>query len=896
MKPHYTILLVEDDPGYFFLAKEFLTACHDAIFQLSHIKQSNAAINHLQKSNAHLILLGLSSLDGNGLGVVRRVRDALPTTPVVVLADQMNDVSGRAVIDSGVEDYLIKGKFSQDLFERVVLCALEKSKAREFEKEYETFLGTAFDCLSAGIALLDDSGKILVANRSWQQLARESGTDSFVGGNYLDVCDRAAANGETDAGKFATGIRSVISGTSDSFGMEYLRHTAYQKRWYYGRVARFSASGHSGVVVAHENITEQKKAKEAVEISNSQLLLIIDTSPNCVYITDSQDRYVLVNRALANLFGTTPGQMIGKREREVHDQGFDYKTPFPDTFSGPFVGSGKRTGSHCYDASFTCSDGTRERFNIIKRPIFYLGSENNTLNIAVNVTAHWQVQDELRNSELRLKTILDAQMSRVILLNKQMQVLWPNKKACEEAGLSRSDIINKPCHQLWGRSSSPCKICSVALALDDGQPHSHQQKTSDGRTLRIHGFPVRDKAGKIVSAVEVVEDITGLTRLEGQLRQAQKMESLGTLAGGIAHDFNNILSGILGYTELALEKAKDLPALQGYLSEVYRAGMRATDLTKQILTFSRRTDTELSPLMITPTTREALKLLRSTLPTTIEIRERIDKNLGEILADPTQIHQIIMNLCTNASHAMEPFGGILEVGLSEVQLDEPLTLSVDKLQPGRYIRLTISDTGCGMSPEIITSIFDPYFTTKDLGEGTGLGLSVVHGIVNECGGGVSVVSVQGKGSTFSLYFPITKKNAIRSIEARREPLPTGTEHILVVDDEPAILKVLTVVLQKQGYQVTTDNDSTRALERFKEDSSLFDLVISDVTMPKLKGDSLMAEIKAIKPDIPVILCTGYSNSLSEQKALQVGAAALMIKPIAKKHLLTGIREVLDGVK
>ncbi|WP_083456007.1 PAS domain-containing hybrid sensor histidine kinase/response regulator [Desulfosarcina cetonica] len=641
------------------------------------------------------------------------------------------------------------------------------------------------------------------------------------------------------------------------------------------------------VVIAHENITDRKIAENRYKDSEQRLRLVLDISPNCIFIEDSDGRFILVNQAVADLYGTTIPAMIGKTQKEI--------SPFGFYASGGAHGNAASgsDGDEKKEISFTTADGNIRWFKNVQVPISFPNFPNCLLSFCIDITDQRLAQEALRNSELRLKTILDAQTSMIVLVDPRMRVLWPNREACRVAGMSRQEIIGRPCHALWKDQKAACDDCPVVDAFQNGKKYSIHKKTPDGRVWRIHGFPVRDDAGAIVSAVEVSEDITQRVALEDQLRQAQKMESLGTLAGGIAHDFNNILSAIMGYTELAMEGVDPSAKAHGYIKEVHRAGVRATDLARQILTFSRRTNTDLLPLNIGIIVKEVLKLLRSTLPSSITIKQQIDKKLDPILADPTQIHQIVMNLCTNASHAMEPYGGILEVKLTQSDFTEGMVSTMPNLAPGSYLRLDISDTGCGMPPEIMASIFDPYFTTKDLGEGTGLGLSVVHGIVKDYGGDISVRSTVGEGSTFSILFPAVKAQINKNKSTVEEALPNGSERILMIDDEPVILKVIGDLLSKYGYQVTAENDSLLALEHFKERPDNFDLVLSDVTMPKITGDRLAKEMLAIRPDLPIILCTGYTRLVTEQTIEPIGVRALLHKPVVKSKLLMAIRRLLD---
>ena len=369
------------------------------------------------------------------------------------------------------------------------------------------------------------------------------------------------------------------------------------------------------------------------------------------------------------------------------------------------------------------------------------------------------------------------------------------------------------------------------------------------------------------------------------------MEAIGTLAGGIAHDFNNILSAIMGYTEIALSEAEKQTSLYANLKEVFQAGERAINLVKQILAFSRQAEQEIKPVQVRLIAKEALRFLRASLPTTIEIHQN---NLSDslVMADPTQIHQVIMNLCTNAAHAMREKGGVLGVKLTEVELDTDFTEDHPEIKPGTYLELSVSDTGHGMSKRILNRIFDPFFTTKGKGEGTGMGLAVVHGIVGSYDGMITASSEPGHGSTFKIYLPAVKRQLEQQVESA-EPIPTGTERILFVDDEPALVYIGKQTLEPLGYQVTTRTSSIEALELFKAKPDGFDLVITDMTMPNMTGDDLAGELMQIRPETPIILCTGYSAQINQQQAMAMGVRAFVSKPVLIRDLAETIRKVLE---
>jgi signal transduction histidine kinase/ActR/RegA family two-component response regulator len=393
---------------------------------------------------------------------------------------------------------------------------------------------------------------------------------------------------------------------------------------------------------------------------------------------------------------------------------------------------------------------------------------------------------------------------------------------------------------------------------------------------------------------EMVEERTQkLAKYERQLQQVLKIQAIGTLAGGIAHDFNNILFPIVGYTELTMDEVSEDSVAHKNLEEILKAAHRATELVKQILTFSRQSGQERKPVKVQYILKEALNLLRASIPTSIEIIHNIDDDCNPVMGDATQIHQVIMNLCTNAYQAMQDKGGKLEVILNEVDIGYEETIEKIGMQPGKHLQLTVKDEGCGMDAAVLGRIFEPYYTTKEQGKGTGLGLSVIHGIIKNHRGDITVASSLEKGTTFQVNLPIIENAEVVTEFEPSNGAAKGNERILLIDDEEQIISMEQQMLENLGYQVTALTDSVEALDEFAKQPQNFDLVITDMTMPHMTGDELAQKLLDIKPDIPVILCTGFNEDITEEKALSMGIQKFVMKPVIKNDLATSIRTVLD---
>ncbi len=513
-----------------------------------------------------------------------------------------------------------------------------------------------------------------------------------------------------------------------------------------------------------------------------------------------------------------------------------------------------------------------------------------------DITEQKQLENALKESKEEWEKTFDSMNDIVTLMDKNFCIIRANKKAHEFFEAKSGELKGHYCYELFRDSNVPCADCNIVKAISGEKIHSEKtiEHNKFNKIFQVSFSSVLDSDGKFQRLIHIAKDITEIRALEEKLYQSHKMEAMGTLAGGIAHDFNNILASILGFASLIKEESADSPALKGYVSQILKSGNRAKELVKQILAFSRKKHGQkLETMQPQILIKEILQMLRSSLPSTIEIIGKIDSSCNWILADPTQIHQVVVNLFNNAFQAMENEKGIIYVELSNVVLKEEDLQGETDVSPGNFVEFVVQDNGSGMDKDIIKNIFEPYFTTKEVGKGSGIGLAVVHGIVKNHGGLVRVKSEVAKGSTFRVYFPAKDRIEPIVIPDEEEKLLKGTERILVVDDEEMVVNYMEEFLKLQGYNVTSHTSSVDALNDFVSRPQEFDLVITDQTMPKMTGMELSKKLMEVRYDIPVILCTGYSSIVDEQKAKSIGIKRFAMKPVEMQDLFKIVREVID---
>ena len=643
------------------------------------------------------------------------------------------------------------------------------------------------------------------------------------------------------------------------------------------------------------NAVERKRAEESLRISEEKFYKAFQASPVLVAISSKVDvRFMEVNNSFTKNLRYAPLDIVGRTLGEADLLPIaEEKQRLAALFSGP-------AGFREEKTTVRSKEGDLHTVLWSAEPI-EIGGGSCLIHVLQDITEAERADEELIESDIRYRELFNRMSSGVAVFEKNATngdfALKDINKAGEKI-TQKSDLAGQIIRQTVPdlEELGLAKVFQQVWRTGRALHHPIYQYKEERLVFWLESYIYKLPTGEIVV---VFDDVTELKRsahaksqLEARLRQAQKMEAMGTLAGGIAHDFNNILQAILGYAELALLKLPPKDPTKHYVEQIFKAAQRARNLVTQILAFSHQTEQEFKPLKIEPVLHEAVGLLRAALPANINIKLNIEPEAGTVKADPTQVHQIIMNLCTNAAHAMREKGGLLKLGLTQVKIDQSAAPRITDLKPGSYMQLSVRDTGHGMSREILERIFDPFFTTKARGEGTGLGLSVVHGIVRVHGGAITAYSELGKGSQFHVYLPMISDES--EYELTEREAPTGSEVILFVDDEEALVEMGKDLLEGLGYQVVARACGLEALEAFKAQPHKFDLVITDLNMPHITGLELARNLKQINKEVRVILCSGFSQTLTADQAEAAGIKEVIMKPLVRSQLATAIRRSLQG--
>ena len=829
----------------------------------------------------------------------RRFSDFLSPDSRQLFEDRFSNLKEKMIVKNiclevmgSHSDYIVfsvDGKIAYDensRFKQIHCILNDISESKKSEKKLadkEAKYRELFENMASGVAVFEavDQGEDFVIkdfNRAAERIENKDRT-KITGRRVTEIFP-----GIKDMGLYAVLKRVWETGNSERLPLaiyedEEKKITSWRDNFVYKL-----PSGE--VVTVYEDITEQKQAREEIIKNRAQLEAIFNSISDAVVFTDTQRKILRVNPAVEKNLGYSPDELLGKYPKMIYFDVADYERMGEQLYNPD-----TEVRNKIFEMPYQRKDGTVFLAESLGTQV--RDENGNILGFVAihrDISARKKAEEELRNAKKQWEDTFNAMSDWISLVDIDGAVIASNRAS--------EDFLDDPVHRIVGE-----KCFELVKGVDKpvAQHPFFKMKRSlsreilemaiaDGKWVLVTVDPIMDDHENFSGGIHIVRDISEQKQLEYLLQQSQKMEAIGTLAGGIAHDFNNILSSILGYAELSMDLSDKDSKLNRYATEILTAAERASELVRQILTFSRQSRGEMRAVRVKPLIKEALRLLRSSLPTTIEIHQYLESD-ESVFAQPTQIHQIVMNLCTNAAHAMEENGGILEVNLVELHTDTQPNGVPKNLTPGPYLKLSVSDSGEGMKPGILNHVFDPYFTTKEAGKGTGLGLSVVHGIVKNCGGEITVNTELGIGSAFHVFLPILGQQK-EEITEPVQKYEAGKEKILFVDDEPILLNVYKEQLENFGYTVDTAGSGLKALEMFKEDPDGYDLIITDMTMPKMTGEKLAVEIFAIRPEVPIILCTGYSQQMTEEKALSMGIRAFVAKPIKVKMLSQTVRDIL----
>ena len=652
----------------------------------------------------------------------------------------------------------------------------------------------------------------------------------------------------------------------------------------------FDYDGQQAVLSIARDITERKQAEEVLRVSEIKYQEIFENIQIPYHEVTLDGILLEISPSIEKVSQYTRKELIGQSLLELYDDPKERELLINKLLIEKEIKD--------YEICLLDKDGTRKKVSLTVKLI--TDSERNPIKIIgsmQDITKRKQAEKTLQETEERFRTLFDNAPIAIQGYNPYGIIHYWNNECEKVYGYTKDEAIGK---NLIDLIIPPEMRTFVSEAIKQGSKTGELPPQENLLLMRKDGsrVPVFSSHTLLKPKENETEfycldvDMTIQNELQSQLRQAQKMEAIGTLAGGIAHDFNNILFPVLGHTEILLEELPDGSSTHDRLKQIYKGGIRARDLVKQILTFSRQNEVELKIIKLQPIIKEAMKFIRATIPTSIEIIEDISIRCGNVKADSTQIHQIVINLTTNAYHAMDETGGKLKVSLKEIEYSE-IDIAMPDMRSGIYACLTVEDTGIGMENELTVKIFDPFYTTKEKGKGTGMGLAVVHGIVTSMNGIIQVHSSPDEGTKFNVYLPVERRKSEKKRTQFIESIQGGNETILVVDDEEDIVEMEKQILERFGYQVVQHTSSVETLKTFCKTPEKFDMVIMDMSMPTMSGDKLAVELLKIRPDIPILLCTGFSETVTEEKAALLGIKGFLIKPITMNMFAQKIRHVLD---
>ncbi len=871
------VLLVEDSPSDALIVEDELTHAEGGQFCVVHFDQLDAALERLREQHFDVVLLDLNLPDSQGFDTFLRLHSEASETPIVVLSGQDDETLALKAVQAGAQDYLVKGRMGDEVLQRSIRYAIERRRAErtlaESEERYRLLIERSPDAY-----LVHCDGEVVFANAASLKLFGAAHVDQLLGRSFLTtvspefheiICKRAQ-NGQTNGSNPPTEILGTrLNGTP----------VAVQ-----GTSSPFTHDGKPAVQVVLHDITERKLSEEATRVSVQRFELFMDNLPGYAWIKDHACRYVYANKACRQV--AFPGrEWFGKADDEL----------WPPEIAAPLRLNDEEiiaTEAPLQSIEIIGQSGDKRAILSSKFPILNGNGEVAFVcGIGIDITERRQAEERVREQADIINLAPDA----IVVRDLQGQIQFWNQGAERLYGWTALEVDGRNVNDIYNDQLGPFHAASVALEKKGKWSGELQQRCKDGSTVTVDArwTLVRDEKGEPKSVLSINTDITERKDLEARFLRAQRVESIGALASGVAHDLNNILSPILMGTAV-LRRNEMAKEDEMVLSTIETCAQRGADIVKQVLTFAR--GAEGARLLLQPAhlIEDMAKIATGTFPKAITVQTSYLQSLWPIEGDPTQLHQVLLNLCVNARDAM-PAGGTLTIAAANFPVDEHYASMTPGAKAGPHVLLHVKDTGMGISRDIIDKIFDPFFTTKEHGHGTGLGLSTVIGIVKSHGGFLSVESEIGTGTSFKVYLPAKSDSTGTVPEGERPVAPRANgELLLIVDDEKLILHVARELLEGHGYQVVTAGDAPEALAIFALRKDDIKLVLTDLAMPLMDGIALIRTLQKMKPNVRVIASTGLGSPEHGARELPgLNVRACLAKPYNKETLLRTLHDALN---
>ncbi|MEJ2683112.1 MAG: PAS domain S-box protein [Candidatus Sulfobium sp.] len=885
------ILMIDDNPMDVRLTRAMLKRSLVKDLELESAERLSEGLQRLMNEKFDVVLLDLGLPDSQGIETLTSTIQKAPGIPVVVMTGMMDEAVGIKAVNEGAQDYLIKGQTDGNILARSIRYAVERKKVQEALHKSEAVLRAVNESTINLVCVKDTQDRVIMANPAMLRFLGKSETEVIGKDDLQHVAnaEQAALIRENDRRIMKTGRAETAEETVD--GLDGPWTCLFTKSPY------LDANGNViGIIGVGVDITERKQDEQRLQDLLSFNQTIIGTSPVGIITLKASGRCVSVNGAAEEITGGTADQLLAQNFRHIESwKGSGLFEAAEETLASEAV---VKREVHFFDTF------GKEVWCEAHLAPFYFGKEKHLLLLLSDIRERKQTEEALRQSLEKETLILNSAAEGIFGLDMEGNCTFVNRSCQRMLGYhDQEDFLGKNVHDLVHNvrddgTPYPRQECPVNSVLRDGRPfHGSVEylRRADGTKIPVEywSYPIL-KENIVSGAVSTFIDISDRLFLEGQLRQAQKMESVGVLAGGVAHDFNNILSTIVGYSHILLLKMDETDPLRGNAEEILEAAERAADLTRSLLAFSRKQVLNVKPVDMNELIKGTEQFLQRLVQENIEIRTLPGNKQLTVMADKSQIEQVLVNLAVNAQDAM-PEGGCLTVQTEYAEIDDTFIVSHGYGEAGKYACVSVGDTGAGMDRETQEKIFEPFYTTKEAGKGTGLGLSVAYGIIKQHHGFINVYSEPGKGTTFRIYLPLAEA-AAGGGEKTKVLLPplSGSETILVAEDDEKIRKLTRIVLEESGYKVILARDGEEAVRKFSDSRDLIRLVILDMIMPKMGGREVYNTIMQIKPDVRVVFSTGYTADRTALEGSIDKGVDFILKPVPPSGLLHKVREVLDS--